>query len=983
MLRFFGLLLASLSLASAPVRAEWTADPPAKASDWKPAASSPIALGGGAGLSHVAFADHFGPFALRVDSRANEDRIVYDLRTGRESARLPQPVAPPLSIPELLSPDGATSARQTKSLGRTLELTTVADRTVRTVELPVNFNQYTWLDSARLVATGGFGKQEFVIVDAAKGTAGKPIPIPGIAFAPIQPTARTFATSPGGRYAAIPTEQGIALLDTSTSTVELIHKVPLKAALNANRIPVPPAVAFSADGSQLAVLSGAAEGTLKIFTAGSAEAKTVAVVRAKQVGSFDLRPLQPIRAGGWLIDDEVLLNSAGESVRTIPNVGRIYSPRLALDADTVLGVRGVNSGASFALDTLGESGVKVAPATVGDFRNARKKPLNPEPFLGSFFAASAVAALPPAATVGSEARPFVSLHAARSGKWAVLERDFSGFADTVQKRAVCIWGPAGVGPAIELPPERRVFGELAEDAGFLTIDAKPTGPTTLAFHNPKGEMLCRWQPVPNAKTDGEIRYAAVIDSRRVVTLDRAGLLVGWKVPECEAEWTLDLSGAALATLSPGGDQLLLATPTGLHVVSAQFGEHRGKIAADLGNAFVSATIAIRGDGNQIALGQLVGFGRKYTVWNLFAQRTTKRFDGPPSSGPLVYLGENLLFDGRSVIDIQRETVVGEVSASLTRFAVSQPADGRIWHLHAEPTGSATRLAAAAPYPVRGIGGLLGQADASTNRFLEPGSAAWVELDWPAAPPRISAQALEKVTAHLRTGKVGVVEGSPVTLRLNTQVTATGETLNLTWRNIEKLGKQEVLKPYSVRCTSELLQNGKVIQTGTPLDIKMQTGTPGRDIIITDDSKTAKEFFERQVWGQVLMWAGSNLAVPGATTLSASGQPISLPIRSRLVNGTVVTDWPQGYVIPHEGDGVMPPALGVEEPDFDSQPQPVANQRAGWILIAACGGAFVLVFGVVIVGLLIWMSRRKKTARPAPERRPPSARARRLRDDGDD
>ncbi len=58
MLRFFGLLLTLLSLASAPVRAEWKADPPAKASDWKPAASSPI--GGGAGLSVVAFADHFG-----------------------------------------------------------------------------------------------------------------------------------------------------------------------------------------------------------------------------------------------------------------------------------------------------------------------------------------------------------------------------------------------------------------------------------------------------------------------------------------------------------------------------------------------------------------------------------------------------------------------------------------------------------------------------------------------------------------------------------------------------------------------------------------------------------------------------------------------------------------------------------------------------------------------------------------------------------
>jgi len=79
-----------------------------------------------------------------------------------------------------------------------------------------------------------------------------------------------------------------------------------------------------------------------------------------------------------------------------------------------------------------------------------------------------------------------------------------------------------------------------------------------------------------------------------------GLLVGWKLPQCEAEWTLELPGAWTATLDPRGERIVVGTPKGLRVVDAQFGTDMGFLAADMGTGGLDSSICIRGDGTQAA-----------------------------------------------------------------------------------------------------------------------------------------------------------------------------------------------------------------------------------------------------------------------------------------------------------------------------------------------------------------------------------------------
>ena len=955
------LALSLLASTRAPLSAaEWKADPPAKAEAWKPPEGGGIPLG--KTVARAAFAEHFGPFALVNDRAAGAERVVYDLRTGKEYARLPNKIESSISIPDLPSPDGAFAVRSAKLLGKELELTATADGTIRTIELPAATTGYAWLDSKRLLVALLAGRGEVAVVDAATGTVGRRIALPSTPA--LDPIHRNFATSPGGRYAAIPADQGIVFFDSTDSTAALMMPTKSKK----------PSVAFSADGTRLAMLDegDTGEGRLTIWTAGDKEPRSTAVARKNNAPNGG-RAIQAVRAGGWLVDDENVLNEAGELVRTIPNEIPNVAYRLALDAETVLSVGSPNPGAPTELRTIRTSGALVKTLLVGQYRDASKKTVNPEPFLGSFEAVVPAPVLP-TTTAHPTSRPFVALHVARTGTWAVVERDFSGSSTTVQMRGVSIWTADGLGAPVDLPPARRVFGELAADEGFLTADSPAAIPATLAFHNPAGDMVCRWRLADNAARESALRYAAVIDRHRVVTLNEKGLLVGWKMPQCEAVWTLDLPGAWQATLSPKGDRLVVATPKGLHIVDAHFGNHWGLLKADLGGDSREGAICVRADGTQIVVGHLVGFGYRYFVWNLAGNRTFREFDLPlgTSGRSLVHLGGDYVFNGRSALEVQRGVSVWESVDFPADSTASQPGDGRLWHLAGDRPGLARRTVQAIAFPRAGLADLLKTMDESKDKVLQPGDRIRIELDCPGAPDRYRALALAKITERLRSDKMTVADDAPITLRTTVRMIPTGDELNLTWRDIEKLGRQEVLKPYSLRCSTEVLRGGKTVQTGSGAEFKMQTGLPGREIVITDDSKTAKEFFERQVWNQAVLWVG--FSVPGATAITPTGSPITLPLRGRVNKGALETDWPKGYSPPAEPSSGNPPA-DTEAPDPEVAPAAPASTPA-WVWIAGCGGVGVLGVLAASVGLLIWLARGKKAKKPAIKRR-------RNRDDDDD
>ena len=385
-------------------------------------------------------------------------------------------------------------------------------------------------------------------------------------------------------------------------------------------------------------------------------------------------------------------------------------------------------------------------------------------------------------------------------------------------------------------------------------------------------------------------------------------------------------------------------------------------------------IGVRAEGTQIGVGHLVGFGYRYFVWSLAGNRTFREFDLPlgTSGRSLVHLGGDLVFNGRSALDVRRGVSMWESADFPADSTVSQPGDGRLWHLAGDRPGLPRRTVQAIAFPRAGLEDLLKTMEESKDKVLQPGDRVRIELDFLGAPERYRAPALAKIAERLQSDKMTVADDAPITLRITVRMIPTGETLNLSWRDINKLGQQEVLKPYSLRCTSEVRRSGQTLQTGSGAEFKMQTGLPGREIVITDDSKTAKEFFERQVWNQAVFWAG--FSVPGVTAITPTGSPITLPLRGRVNKGALETDWPKGYSPPAEpSSGIPPPAADSQAPE--SVPATPASTPA-WVWIAGCGGVGVLGVIAASIGLLIWLARGKNAAKPVTKRR-------RNRDNDDD
>ncbi len=507
-----------------------------------------------------------------------------------------------------------------------------------------------------------------------------------------------------------------------------------------------------------------------------------------------------------------------------------------------------------------------------------------------------------------------------------------------------------------MPEGRRVFGELSGDEGFLTTDANPVAPTTLAFHGSTGDLVCRWRPTEAGKPEVEITYAAVVGKGRVVTLDRAGRLVGWQIPQCRAEWTLELPEATRATLSPKGDRLAVASAKGIHIVDAESGNGLGLLAGDPQEGSFSGAIAIRADGMQVVAGRAGGVGNRYRVWNLSGERSAKSFTAP-SGGGLIHLGGDLIFNGLQAIDVRRELVVWQCTDFQTGRAASQPSDGRIWHLATQAQGLIYGVQALR-FPRVGVEGLLDDMEQSKDQLMRPGDRVRLEVDFPGAPDRYRQAATQAALGRLEARNIIVAEDAPLTLVLRAVVVPTGETVNLSWQDLKKLGQQETLKPYSVRCTAELRPDGRPIVAGPPREVKMDLGRTYQTIVITDDSKTAKEFFERQVWNQVVGWAA--FAVPaGPTATTVGGQAVTLPLTGRVKGETLQIDWPFGYT----------PQAEPAEP-IDGAPLPdAAAKRPKWVWIAGGCGTAVVLFAVAAISLLLRRARRKPAVPPT-RKRPP-------------
>ncbi len=216
----------------------------------------------------------------------------------------------------------------------------------------------------------------------------------------------------------------------------------------------------------------------------------------------------------------------------------------------------------------------------------------------------------------------------------------------------------------------------------------------------RGELVLEWKPNAAQHTRfakdpfGEDIQARFIDESRVLTLDSDGTLALWQLPDCIPEWKIDDFGETFALSHDrqyvfGGSEGRVAC---FHVES-------GNCAGRLESLAFEPTLiqlGISPDGSR-----MVGFaqglpnewfgaewdladGRRLSQFWLApakgqdnARRSLRSTDVPGMTDPIFLSGRNVLLDGQSLVDLDRQVTLCDYETNRAGLAWGAP-PGEVW-----------------------------------------------------------------------------------------------------------------------------------------------------------------------------------------------------------------------------------------------------------------------------------------------------------------
>lgn len=894
----------------------------------------------------VGFAQQNGPFVhiQRPDRR----REVFDLRTGQSVAKY----TPLLTTGrEFLSPGGTLSAVASGPKGvRLLELTSGKERPAVAVEGAVV--SFAFASDARLVVVGvDAGKRYVALFDAATGkeTARHPIDPSGYEQFP---SPRPMAVSPGGKQLAVRCDAAISVYDLTDgkklATLELPELTP-----GVNRQPGAVAVAFSADGKELAAVVRKANteaGTLIVWdtTAGTKTEHPL----DKQTS------LDPVLSGGWVAGFEVVKD---DKKTPLPSVKELPAAvRLAVSPEQVIALD--NRGQNHAIRTFGGTG------SVGTPSGAKEVPTD----AAAGWTGLTVEKVPLIADrhfrkvmLGDFGVPAITLPL--DGRLVFVE---CGDEPTPGKgaRTVKVIDPVkmGVLHTYKLAAGRYILGDTATSEAVLTCDAPadPTQKPRLELLAADGRSLGGWSP-PFAV--GPPKYAAVVSATRVVTVG-AGRVTAWQLPEGKAVWTTAFPDADGGGLSPDGKTLFVAHPGGVRAVNVEAGGTLGNLTVGGGllggQGRGGCRVAFGGDGRRVAV--MHAASRAVRVWDLTtgAQAASLSPSHLDENSPLRFFGSRWLLAGEGLFDLNDRREVWRLKATAIGAVVAGggPADGRVWY--SSSMGSSRHLAWV-PFPDNQLTRFVADYDRTGDAIFQKGEKVRLVIEPPGdAPPGWDAQARTAARLALTSAKL-TEDASATTVVKVTYTTVPGESIKLKWQGAENLGREETIKKFSVEQRTEVTRDGRAVWTGPPTKTEMRIRQWPAVNEIDDDSTRGQEFFSRQVWKAASSSAGSVFASSEAGIRQPNGPMWRLPGQGTLDSDELKMNWPAGRVPSEDPTAVEgDPSLNPNPPTPPTVP---ASAWVLWVVGGGCGG-LLLAAGAVVLVLVLGAKRRKKLEDERPKRR---------------
>jgi hypothetical protein len=239
--------------------------------------------------------------------------------------------------------------------------------------------------------------------------------------------------------------------------------------------------------------------------------------------------------------------------------------------------------------------------------------------------------------------------------------------------------------------QHRAFDHpaIGQEEGYERLDiwSLQTGKHALGF-----------QPYVDKSEPEErlVTWCTFLDKRHILTTNRAGLLVKWELPSCQAEYALEEFGRVTAMSSdrryvigwmPGTDVL--------RVVDTQSGDCNGELHVGERIWAVEAA-AISACGQQFAA-IVWAASRRLTTWDLgsgvIARDMVFSEEICPNRPSLIWVDPSyVIVGGRYLLDLERSITAWQYTLDQGVVA-SDSCDNRLWYLVPESRGAVYRLEA--------------------------------------------------------------------------------------------------------------------------------------------------------------------------------------------------------------------------------------------------------------------------------------------------
>ncbi len=640
-------------------------DPPLEPFTLPANAKVAIPLGGGYSLE-VVYPTAPSPFVM-IASRGSEDLAeVYDLRTGKRSGRIAHEIR--ASIGRALSPDGTRLAVSESYPQRGVFVWSF--RTGQ-IEKRIEFEDSSWhvmyLDFAgpdRVFAPVS-GTNGVVIwdLDTEERIAEYKTNL--------TPDKNGFAVSPGGNYIAMaPITQHPRIIDARNGVEAGRLQADSRGGAGAMSVV---GMAFSPDGAELAGLfqdSGGA--AILVWDMASGElavehrlekSPTQLVPRAS---SYQGKPLEWLAdRSGWLLygaavadrvkGGPIWVDTADDDILRVPR--RIVDATRMFAADGQRGSQVLRL-VSIPKEKIAEGAKVVAaggtatdaslpPLTKADASTAKEILLRP---------ASVWSYTPKAAA----ARPLTTGPVSLDLNVAEVRQVL--FAAPEAAKAIVATSPRSRVKSGKVVSEPRVCARYDLRSGKrLDEFAVPIAAEPLDLSPDGSRVLCRledgrdrldifsldaqshelgFRPYLGLGSLHEsIAWAAMVDDQHLLTSNALGLLIAWKLPECKANWSLELRGGPKA-LSLDRRTLAVCDETGrLNLIDTQTGRLEGRLDhPDEASSRVISAAAFRADAAQLAATFMAGDDALLVVWDLKSGKVASSFWLPASSQFLRWAG---------------------------------------------------------------------------------------------------------------------------------------------------------------------------------------------------------------------------------------------------------------------------------------------------------------------------------------------------------